>query len=416
MEEAAARTTSRTERLYQQAISQQERRRAKMAELDRECTFAPTLVSKTKRPTSASASRSKGDRYLRLYEQAKVAQEKRRAAAAKADSEATFSPTLMTKSSKRTIRQGSVFDNLYKKAVDSQARMEKKRETLAVKDCTFAPKINPSSRKKGARPKSARELYDPEWVRRRHDPEANDPSKRELAECTFAPKITSRSGSGRISDAGRGRAVFDKLYSDASRIESKREEAATRKADLDTAECTFTPDLTQTRDALESHSSSGAAAHERLYRQAMDLKARRSVHPDPAELGCTFSPTISEASRLLNQNMRAPGSNRFEEMYTEGLLRQKHRYAEASNKTAEDLEADAECSFHPTITPWPGIDSSSSGDQMPVHERLYANAFNRMSARVTEEDVGPILSGGADPAPAVDGTRRYVQGGELYLI
>ncbi len=55
----------------------QEKRRLKAAEGDRECTFSPTLIaskSKTPRPTSAAETKEAGNRFLRLYEQAKVAQ------------------------------------------------------------------------------------------------------------------------------------------------------------------------------------------------------------------------------------------------------------------------------------------------------------------------------------------------------
>ena len=54
----------------------QEKRRLKAAEGDRECTFSPTLIaskSKTPRPTSAAETKEAGNRFLRLYEQAKVA-------------------------------------------------------------------------------------------------------------------------------------------------------------------------------------------------------------------------------------------------------------------------------------------------------------------------------------------------------
>jgi hypothetical protein len=50
----------------------QEKRRLKSMETHPECTFAPKISPSTARPTSAAETRDRGDRFLRLYEQAKV--------------------------------------------------------------------------------------------------------------------------------------------------------------------------------------------------------------------------------------------------------------------------------------------------------------------------------------------------------
>lgn len=113
-------------------------------------------------------------------------------------------------------------------------------------------------------------LYNPDWVRKRLDPESNDPDSRQLDECTFAPKLVAKKLTSH-SDATRGRAVFDKLYSDASKIESKRQEAAMKKAMKEESSCTFSPDLALTKGALEPHNMGGGAAHDRLYRQVCVL-------------------------------------------------------------------------------------------------------------------------------------------------
>ena len=274
---------------------------------------------------------------------------------------------------------------------------------------------------------------------------------------------------------------------------------------------------------------------------------------------CGRAVQISEASKQLSKAMRrSGGADRFQEMYAEGLLRQKHRLAavrsvthphplpapatgtpvwhvlkpltltmpawlgcsiavQDNNKATEELtKADLEeCTFRPNITPWPGMEGVS---QMPVgalpsprsppissinvppppllpfnptsttrtfslhphirclvspdsseyrwtvtmvcvqvHERLYANAFNRGVNTVSDADLGPMLGEEGAPTPAMDAyvsaaslcnrgvrarercgvvrgslkltalwfhffvisvcrSRRYVQGGELYLI
>lgn len=145
----------------------------------------------------------------------------------------------------------------------------------------------------------------------------------------------------------------------------------------------------------------------------MDVWAKRSKKVDPADKGCTFKPKISDASKALSKNLRRTGGkDRFHEMYTEGLLRQKHRQSEAQNRSVEISKDDEDnCTFTPAITVFPSV---STQPQMPVHERLYANAFNRVQSRAADEDVDPVPV--PAPAPAVDGSRRYVQGGELYLI
>lgn len=108
-----------------------------------------------RRPTSSAAAGSgaggaKSDRYLKLYEQAKVTQERLKAARdGPSDAECTFSPALVAKSSRHTVRRGNVFDNLYKKAMDSEASKAERRRTEALKDCTFAPALNPPRKSRG---------------------------------------------------------------------------------------------------------------------------------------------------------------------------------------------------------------------------------------------------------------------------
>ena len=94
----------------------QEKRRQKMLETDRECTFAPQLTaSKGPRPTSAAETKDKGNRFLRLYEQARVAQARAEVARARTDGDCTFRPELVTRKSMQVTRDGNVFDTLYKK-------------------------------------------------------------------------------------------------------------------------------------------------------------------------------------------------------------------------------------------------------------------------------------------------------------
>jgi hypothetical protein len=85
------------------------------AEGNRECTFAPKLVARDSRPTSASESRSKGDRFSRLYEQAKASKSRLDSARERPDADCTFKPELVAKRTGSTVRHGSVFDTLYKK-------------------------------------------------------------------------------------------------------------------------------------------------------------------------------------------------------------------------------------------------------------------------------------------------------------
>jgi len=324
-----------------------------------------------------------------------------------------------------------VFDTLYKKAMVLHSTLEERRKSAGLKDCTFSPAINPDSSRtpRGAkseskdaegRPKTARaRLYDPEWVRRRHAPESNNPENRDLEECTFKPQLIAKPAAGTVratEEEGKGRAVFEKLFEDAQKFEAKKKERLTQKEVQEVVECTFAPDLGLTRDVLENHNMGTGSAHDRLYRQALEMKQKRNVRADPSDMGCTFSPQISEASKQLSKAMRrSGGADRFQEMYAEGLLRQKHRLAADNNKSAEELtKADLEeCTFRPNITPWPGMEGVS---QMPVHERLYANAFNRGVNTVSDAELGPMLGEEGVPTPAMDASRRYVQGGELYLI
>jgi hypothetical protein len=96
----------------------QEKKKAKAAELDRECTFAPKLVAQS-RPTSAAGegtSSGKADRFSRLYAQAEATRAKLNAKRDQIDPEVTFKPVLSAKSPIAPSRQSAqVFDQLYAK-------------------------------------------------------------------------------------------------------------------------------------------------------------------------------------------------------------------------------------------------------------------------------------------------------------
>jgi hypothetical protein len=70
---------------------------------------------------------------------------------------------------------------------------------------------------------------------------------------------------------------------------------------------------------------------------------------------------ISETSKELGRALRSSGGDRFEEMYAEGLLRQKHRTALEFNKAETDATPNelVECTFRPSITPWPSMSDAS---------------------------------------------------------
>jgi hypothetical protein len=117
-------------------------------------------------------------------------------------------------------------------------------------------------------------------------------------------------------------------------------------------------------------------------------------------------------------------------------MKQKQRTTEKPEEVSKD--DDENCTFKPAITAWPGLENVSN---MPVHERLYSNAFSRTQFRVPEDDLDQVVSASATQPVSVDGSvpsfvsvslyvdgssalvdclggrsRRYVQGGELYLI
>ena len=339
---------ARFNKLYRDGQRDLDSQRAKQR-ADRElegCTFSPSINKRSStRSSSSRRSRESGDNSFadRLLEYGRRAEErldrKRMEANSVRDKEATFQPnTKRSKGSRGRHSTGGRYSQYStEESVEEAAkrlsqvetkeqyekRLERRRQELAVQNgATFRPRVNKrssSSSSRRQRPASARRSRGEGgasiWERlNTESKELNDRQaswkkereKRELAACTFKPKIHSKpiskqSSAASTSTSSGKRPVWERLSNvNIGREHMLRDEMKKKK---ELKECTFQPRLTHHRRKGTSPATtpSKVPIWERLNKETKNVALLEKKKTEYELKGCTFSPSLSKETAEMTQ-------------------------------------------------------------------------------------------------------------------
>ncbi|DBA04665.1 TPA: hypothetical protein N0F65_012248 [Lagenidium giganteum] len=359
-------------RLYEDAKDAQRRKDAKKMELEEKFPFAPQLSTKSKSKREPGAEKN---RFVMLHEKGKELmrrKEELRAQQEKAD--CTFKPKITSKAKRLSTTAAGAkprYENLYQQAQQLQQKREEKKlelERIAVEECSFKPRIRSAKS-----PVSSRPLYDAERERQRKAKLEQKKMEAEMSECTFKPKVVSKTKKKATDDASKGDegSLYDRFSQQRSeRMEKLRQE----HEEQERVNATFQPKISTTAKSKESTKK---PFYERLYNKdhAQQVQAEREQKRIEEESKYTFKPQISDAPEEIKAKLTnpSPGKTIFERLYEEkDKVKEKIEMSEELKKQKE-LE---ECTFHPHVDV--GEVKTPSQPGTPIWERLLSYDKNQV--------------------------------------
>lgn len=181
-------------------------------------------------------------------------------------------------------------------------------------------------------------------------------AKKELENCTFYPKLSSK------SRCHSNICVYERLSRTA-----KNEKELLYKAEKEVIEsknCTFQPDVPKARRNGINNSDS---VYERLHKDAEEKekgkKYKELLIKDKNLRECTFKPCLNSKRNRFSM-LDEP---RFEKLHNDG---EKKRNVLAEKELMREQESLQECTFKPTTI-------SQKLNSEPVHERLYRKRLEK---------------------------------------
>mmetsp|Transcript_6795 Transcript_6795/g.8945 ORF Transcript_6795/g.8945 Transcript_6795/m.8945 type:complete len:917 (-) Transcript_6795:461-3211(-) len=189
---------------------------------------------------------------------------------------------------------------------------EEKKQRESMKECTFKPTLYSRSKSANVARQSA-DCSEPAFLRlyaKRHSAADRTASLKqqqqevEDREATFKPKIYTKRG-GQTNPTPSPEPFHDRLYNRATR-ERGGTKAATIRQEMD-KECTFKPRLRSKSGSQNNPGGSGTGSkvHERLYQQSLaqqvKIQERQAVKKEEDLSECTFQPNLDEARRSVSR-------------------------------------------------------------------------------------------------------------------
>ena len=279
-----------SERLYNNAKLQQEKLETLRQKREKELTFTPELISSRNK---RDATLSQGERFETLYQDSlqrrkKIEEEQEKA---KLNKECTFTPrttdlprSLRKKWVNRPPSPGRSGDRLYANAKIMELKKKLLREQMEQKEnLTFKPEITEKAKRASSGDAMARahSLYASHKDQAKKIEEKS--KEYELKGCTFKPKINRQP----VTEKGatpEPATVQERLLQYGSKVEKKRQQRRKELEDQRNQECTFVPKIASLAANTASTLSSDAEIkppsgeiHDRLYREAQDREQRKTM-------------------------------------------------------------------------------------------------------------------------------------------
>eukprot|EP01138_Halocafeteria_seosinensis_P005690 gb/GECG01005817.1/.p1 GENE.gb/GECG01005817.1/~~gb/GECG01005817.1/.p1 ORF type:complete len:820 (+),score=142.47 gb/GECG01005817.1/:1-2460(+) len=357
-------------KLYEAGLEYEARRRKMAQELGKEYTFSPQTNTRKNRDEAHTSPEQTSQR---LYSQAKELQVKRNYARPE-ETTYRFSPQINREGAKykklAEQRKGkAIHDHLYSEAKSQRERLEEKKKSYMMKECTFEPELTTKAWKKRLSAPPAERLHTSGDENTSTKKKVEDPQSKE---CTFRPKINRVKQ--KEKQGVRPPPVHERLYSEHSKKTEEMLERKKSEEEKAMRECTFKPKL-HPQPAGASHSV--LDAYTRLYEHAKEKQRRDSSSSVEAH---PFKPMISPASKKTAPRRSVGEESRWEQLYREGKLKVHTRNTDSPPK--EDITDDdrVNCTFQPNK--YGNADYRVSHkdqrfmEELPVHDRLYQHARN----------------------------------------
>jgi len=372
------------QQLYDRAKEQRERAEQRRLRQSKECTFEPTIFTKSSTQSRSNSATVRGaaegkSRFEMLYQNAQSRSWRIEQQRQKSDPAETFAPqiTAKAKSSSSTVQR---FELLYNEA---QRRKERQGELIAraEEECTFTPEISKTSRtlSEGSEEMGlVTRLYDRGVVQKKEQEKKRMEMKdqMELKDCTFAPSLKSQSRS-----ASRGRSEGSVCEGETVTINSGSDQQiqlrlaeyeeirqvkmeALRKEieEKEAQELRFAPDLslTQTSYQPKDTRSTDEKIYERLHRLKKSTQREEAIKAlkEEQDKELTFKPHLparaASATRARSTSPengeRSASAGRaqqsaFDRLYREGVRDSKEFAARLKEQQDQELK---ECTFKPT--------------------------------------------------------------------
>lgn len=256
-----------------------------------DCSFKPTLY--TSRRSSASTSTDDNQpRHEKLYQQALEKEERRRSAPIPTKSDPTFSPRLATSAKTREWLQGD------DRPVHERLHVTVKPVPAPLSSPSFTPTISAKSHElvenMGRSADSAHErLYNVHTGNIK-----NQILDKDELECTFHPKLPPNSRRLTTEKLADTLSVHERLNNSPTVTSKSHHNADSSERQVDIDECTFQPKIPSM--SKEYAQSSNRPVHVRLHEQEPLVKESYEDYVKKELEECTFTPKLNEKSIRLS--------------------------------------------------------------------------------------------------------------------
>lgn len=392
-------------RLYQDSALRQTKLKQQRKKPPPGCTFSPS-VNKTRTPRSKSGNNS-SKRFDRLYASAREQQARKAKMlkdAASNPAGCTFKPKVIARG--RTSERGrDRFNKLYDSAAKTRAKLQRQREQAARQVGTFKPKITKKGRRSASPSPAARfeKLYQ-DGRRDLDSQRAKQRADREMAECTFKPKINRRSRSSsarrsRSDNAGRQSDNFaDRLLAYGKRAEERLARKRTQQEEAAQRQNTFQPRTRHRRHSQDASAGKSArqvaqAAAERLSntesREERDARLAKRQKELARQKGINFRPRVNKyrrpASARRSRDSEHPEASIWDRLHNNSKEMNSQQKQYLRERQRREL---AQCTFKPNIKRMAANVSAAAGEAAapsqkaePVWERLSKNKNGQITLR-----------------------------------
>lgn len=302
----------------------------------------------------------------------------------------TFTPELKAKKSVRTTSGGGTPIDRMHSLYENAKTIEKKKKETAERllnqqehECTFKPKISEkSARRQSTGGSRLDELYSIHKEKEQRNQAIK--SERDTEGCTFSPVIIRKGAPPRVNPGH----IADRLNRYQKDLDEKKKKMRLKKIQAENEECTFTPKLECSQEALATPTP---PVHERLYMQAveLDMKKEKLAEQTQQDLGITFKPAISRPENGLStpavfERLAIPKAGVDSAVFEEDNIL----------NIVEELR---ECSFQPSVNVKGNSDKRSVFDRLTVakkspskEEHSPREEYSWAKARKQKQSVVPI--------------------------
>jgi len=340
-----------TDRLFLDHVRQKVRTAAILDELQAtQCPFSPQITPRASR----HASKSREDRFERLYSVAAQMKEKLEVLKKKTEvnPECSFSPKITPKAARRNREASATFDRLYETAERKQVALGSRRQELKG-EYSFSPRTNNKKSNVGRNAipqtttpdKTAARLYPgQEKLDELKQKKVEKAREYELRECTFQPSINPF----KLKVKSKMKPLHERQELILARREARRQELKLEVERATFAECTFNPFPGEQKQINQKELSRLVA---RLYSDAKRIEARKKL------LREHYFTTAQQKSHV-QKHLESWDMDRWDFLHELGAKKIAEKIAsskDASRQHSLDKEREGDdlrnCTFSPKLSP-----------------------------------------------------------------